>query len=82
MKIKSSQTLVNEVLNEIITISSNEVLELSSKKECNLIDIRDVRELENMGRIESSHHISRGMLGFWLDPKSPYFKEGKIDIDK
>ena len=47
-----------------------------------MIDIRDVRELENQGRIENSNHIPRGMLEFWLDPDSPYFKEGKLELDK
>ena len=35
-----------------------------------------------MGRIENSNHIPRGMLEFWLDPGSPYFKEGKLDMNK
>ena len=55
---------------------------MSNDGKCNLIDIRDVRELENLGRIENSNHIPRGMLEFWMDPDSPYFKEGKIDMDK
>ena len=49
---------------------------------CNLIDIRDIRELENQGRIENSQHIPRGMLEFWMDPESQYFKDGKIDMNK
>ena len=78
MPIKSSQTLVQEALKEIKTINSDEAYELSQNNDCNLIDIRDIRELEKEGRIESSHHIPRGMLEFWLDPSSPYFKEKKI----
>ena len=82
MAIKSSQTLVQEALNEIKTISPEEALKLSNNNKCNLIDIRDIRELENDGRIENSRHIPRGMLEFWLDPESIYFKEGKLDMDK
>ena len=82
MKIKSSQTLVNEALNQIKTLSPAEALEMVNSDKCNLIDIRDIRELEKMGRIENSHHIPRGMLEFWMDPDSPYFKEGKIDMKK
>ena len=82
MAIKSSQTLVQEALNEIKTISPEEALKLSNNNKCNLIDIRDIRELENDGRIENSRHIPRGMLEFWLDPDSIYFKEGKLDMDK
>ena len=82
MAIKSSQTLVQEALNEIKTISPEEALKLSNNNKCNLIDIRDIRELQNDGRIENSRHIPRGMLEFWLDPESIYFKDGKLDMDK
>ena len=82
MTIKSSQTLVAEALKEINTISSDEAYEKYNKNECNLIDIRDVRELEREGRIQDSNHIPRGMLEFWLDPDSAYFKEGKLDLNK
>ncbi|KRO55947.1 MAG: rhodanese [Pelagibacteraceae bacterium BACL5 MAG-120705-bin12] len=82
MTIKSSQTLVAEALKEINTISTDEAFELSNQGKCNLIDIRDIRELQNEGRVENSHHIPRGMLEFWLDPESVYFKEGKLDLNK
>ena len=82
MGIKSAQTLVAEALTEIKTLSPAEALEMVNSDNCNLIDIRDIRELEKMGRIENSHHIPRGMLEFWMDPDSPYFKEGKIDMNK
>ena len=82
MTIKSSQTLVAEALREIKTISTDEAFEKFSKNECNLIDIRDVRELEREGRIEDSNHVPRGMLEFWLDPESAYFKQGKLDLNK
>tara|TARA_B100001057_G_scaffold154539_1_gene154710 strand:+ start:224 stop:607 length:384 start_codon:yes stop_codon:yes gene_type:complete len=82
MTIKSSQTLVTEALKEIKTISSDEAYEKFNNNECNLIDIRDVRELEREGRIEDTNHIPRGMLEFWLDPESAYFKQGKLDLNK
>ena len=82
MIIKSSQTLVNEALKEIKTINPDQAFELAQNDKCNLIDIRDIRELEKEGRVENSHHIPRGMLEFWLDPESPYFKEGKLDQNK
>ena len=82
MPIKSSQTLVQEALKEIKTINTDEAYELSQNDKCNLIDIRDIRELEKEGRIENSHHIPRGMLEFWLDPESAYFKNGKLDLSK
>ena len=82
MNIKSSKTLVSEALNEIKTISADEAFTMITEEKCNLIDIRDVRELEKEGRIENSNHIPRGMLEFWLDPESPYLKEGKLDMNK
>jgi rhodanese-related sulfurtransferase len=82
MTIKSASTLVAEALKQIKTISPEEALEKLNNKTCNLIDIRDVRELERLGRIENSAHIPRGMLEFWMDPDSQYFKEGKIDMNK
>ena len=82
MKIKSSKDLVTEALSEIKTISPQEGLEKINNKSCNLIDIRDIRELERLGRIENSSHVPRGMLEFWMDPDSQYFKDGKLDMNK
>ena len=82
MTIKSSQTLVTEALREVKTISADEALTLSNEGKCTLIDIREKGELDKTGRIENSNHIPRGMLEFWLDPDGPYFKNGKIDMNK
>ena len=82
MNIKSSQSLVSEALDQIKTISSDQAYKMVSENQCNLIDIRDIRELEREGKVENSNHIPRGMLEFWLDPESPYFKEGKLDQNK
>ena len=82
MTIKSSQSLVKEALAQIKTISSEEAIKKINDKECNLIDLRDIRELEKNGRVENSIHIPRGMLEFWMDPESAYFKDGKIDMNK
>ena len=82
MNIKSSKTLVDEALKVIKTLSAEKALEKLKNNQCNLIDIRDVRELEKSGKIENSIHIPRSMLEFWLDPESIYFKEGKLDMNK
>ncbi len=82
MTIKSSQSLVSEALKEIKTISTDEAHLMVSDNQCNLIDIRDIRELQKEGQIEGANHIPRGMLEFWLDPESVYFKEGKLDLNK
>jgi len=83
MNIKSSQKLVEEAQKNIETISAKQVKDLVEKKEISLIDIRDIRELWKEGTIENSIHIPRGMLEFWLDPKSSYYQEKKIqDVKK
>ena len=82
MNIKSSQSLVIEALKDIKTITPQDALKLSNEGKCSLIDIREKGELDKTGRVENSNHIPRGMLEFWLDPESPYFKSGKIDMDK
>ena len=82
MKIKSSSELVQAALEEIKTISPEEALNLSKEDKCNLIDIREKGELDKTGRVEDSNHIPRGMLEFWLDPQGPYFKSGKLDMNK
>jgi len=82
MAIKSSQTLVSEALSKVKTITADEALKLSNEDRCTLIDIREKGELDKTGRIENSNHIPRGMLEFWLDPEGPYFKSGKIDMNK
>ena len=82
MKIKSSSELVENALKEIKTISPNEAYKLSNNGKCNLIDIREKGELDKTGRVEGSSHIPRGMLEFWLDPESAYFRNGKLDMNK
>jgi len=78
MKIKSSKDLVDEAIKKIKTLSANEAKEKLDKQEITLIDLRDIRELWKEGTLKNSIHIPRGMLEFWLDPNSSYYKEKKI----
>ena len=82
MNIKSIQTLVSEAMREIKTINAGEAFEMVKKNNCNLIDIRDARELENTGKVEDSVHITRGMLEIYLDPNSALFQQGILDQNK
>ena len=82
MNIKSSEILVEEAKKSIETLNSEEVKQLVEKKEVTLIDVRDIREIWKEGTVENSKHIPRGMLEFWLDPESAYFKEGKLDLNR
>ena len=80
--IKSIQTLVSEAMDEIKTISADEAYEMVEDKKCNLIDIREINELESSGRVEGANHMPRGMLEVYLDPNSPIFQNGQINRDK
>ena len=82
MTIKSIQTLVSEAMQEIKTINADDAYKMIEDNECNLIDIREARELEKTGSVENSVHISRGMLEIFLDPNSVYFQKGKLDQNK
>jgi len=82
MTIKSIQILVSEAMQEIKTINADEALKMVEDNNCNLIDIRDARELESSGSVENSIHISRGMLEIYMDPNSALFKQGVLDQNK
>ncbi len=78
MNIKSSQKLVEEANKNIETLRAEDVKRLYDNDQITLIDVRDIRELWNEGTIENAKHIPRGMIEFWLDPKSSYYKSNKI----
>ena len=82
MSIKSIQTLVSEAMQEIKTINADEALKMVEDDNCNLIDIREVRELESTGKVENSVHIPRGMLEIYLDPNSALFQHCVLDKNK
>ncbi|MCF3594796.1 rhodanese-like domain-containing protein [Rhodobacteraceae bacterium LMO-12] len=60
---------------QITSLSTQEAEAMVAAGEALLVDIRDPRELSRDGRIEGAFHAPRGMLEFWVDPQSPYFKE-------
>ena len=82
MNIKSPQSLVQEALKEVKTISPEEALEKCKNNQCNLIDIRDAAELENTGSVENALHISRGLLEFSVHLDSPYVAQNVLDLEK
>ena len=82
MSIKTIQKLVSEAMSEVKTIDAEQAYQMLQDKNCNLIDIREINELENTGRVEGASHIPRGMLEVYLDPNSPIFQNGKIDQNK
>tara|TARA_Y100000741_G_scaffold343293_1_gene306997 strand:- start:829 stop:1215 length:387 start_codon:yes stop_codon:yes gene_type:complete len=82
VNIKSSKTLIEEALSQINTIEPSEAKKLIDNDKCNLIDIRETTELENLGRVDKACHIPRGMLEFWIDPNSQFFANGQLDANK
>jgi rhodanese-related sulfurtransferase len=76
MKLKTSKQLVTEAMDKIKTILPDDLKEILKKDtSALLIDIRDIRELKKSGKIKVAKHMPRGMLEFWLDPESPYYKK-------
>ena len=73
--IKSSKTLVAEARKKITNIAPNDALKFYNNDNYLFIDLRDIRELKNNGKIKNAKHVPRGMLEFWIDPKSPYYKD-------
>ena len=82
MNIKSIQNLVSDAMGEIKTINADEAYQKFENNNCNLIDIREINELDNTGRVEGASHIPRGMLEVYLDPNSPIIQNGQVDKNK
>nr|WP_216861442.1 rhodanese-like domain-containing protein [Polynucleobacter sp. UB-Piko-W3] len=68
-------------MTQIETVPLAKAQDLLGDSNTVFVDIRDVRELEREGMIPNAMHAPRGMLEFWVDPESPYYKpifgEGK-----
>ena len=75
MTIKSCLSLVREAKQKIKSINFKKALKLHSEGETMFIDLRDIRELEKIGKIKNAKHVPRGMLEFWIDPNSPYYRD-------
>ena len=60
---------------EIEALSPAQAHELLGNDDVLFVDIRDIRELQREGKVPDAFHATRGMIEFWIDPESPYFKE-------
>ena len=74
--------LVEEANKVIDTVPVDEAVAMHADPDVVFVDLRDVRELEREGRIPGAFHMPRGMVEFWVDPASPYFKSGVFGADK
>jgi rhodanese-related sulfurtransferase len=79
---KGFQTLVDEAMAQVITYSVDQVRERLNDYKVQIVDIRDPRELEKEGTLPGALLAPRGMLEFWVDPASPYFKSIFADESK
>ncbi len=71
---KGFRQLVDEAMEEVKTYTVEDVQARMSDPALQIVDIRDPRELERDGTVVGALHAPRGMLEFWVDPASPYFK--------
>lgn len=66
--------MLAEAGTRIVDLSVSEALAMRGRDDVTFVDIRDPRELDREGHIPGAFHCPRGMLEFWIDPESPYFK--------
>jgi rhodanese-related sulfurtransferase len=71
---KNVMSMVAAAKREIEEIEVAEAVKLAGRDDVVLVDIRDIRELSRDGKVPGAFHAPRGMLEFWIDPASPYFK--------
>ena len=71
----SSADMVNAARARIEEIETKDLIAMVGDPEVVIVDIRDIRERQRSGHIPGSVHAPRGMIEFWVDPDSPYFKE-------
>lgn len=69
------KALVAEAEAVIETLPVGEAIALHGQDGVTFVDIRDPRELERKGGVPGAYHAPRGMLEFWIDPQSPYFRD-------
>jgi rhodanese-related sulfurtransferase len=79
---KGFRALVDEAMAQVTTWTVAETRERMADPSVQMVDIRDVRELQAEGTLPGSYHAPRCMLEFWVDPESPYHKKIFADDSK
>lgn len=72
---KGYQVLVDEAMAEVTTYTVDQAQAKLSDPRVQFVDVRDIRELERDGVIPGAIHAPRGMIEFWVDPDSPYYRD-------
>ncbi|MGV8954721.1 MAG: rhodanese-like domain-containing protein [Cypionkella sp.] len=78
----NAATLVARARARITEVDTETAIAMASDPNVVIVDIRDPRERERTGYIAGSVHAPRGMVEFWVDPESPYFKPVFGQADK
>ncbi|MEQ8334206.1 rhodanese-like domain-containing protein [Nisaea sp.] len=73
--IKTVDSMVAEANEQVRIVSVEDAKAMIGSDDVTFIDVRDVREIAKSGRIPGARHVPRGMLEFWIDPASPYYKD-------
>ena len=71
----TSAEMVAAARAKIEELEASDLIAMLNDPNVVIVDIRDPRERERSGYIPNSFHAPRGMIEFWIDPQSPYFKE-------
>lgn len=71
----SAKELVDQANAEIITVNVEEARLAQQEDRAVVVDLRDIRELQKLGKIPGAVHAPRGMLEFWIDPENEYYRE-------
>jgi 2-hydroxychromene-2-carboxylate isomerase/rhodanese-related sulfurtransferase len=72
---KGYKAMLDEAEETITTLSISQAQEKLGQPNVVFVDLRDPRELEREGMVPDALHATRGMLEFWVDPASPYYKK-------
>ena len=81
LKLSSAQMVTNARV-RIKEIETPDLIAMLDDPNVVIVDISDIRERQRSGYIPGSFHAPRGMIEFWVDPDSPYFKDIFAQEDK
>jgi rhodanese-related sulfurtransferase len=77
--LRSSKDLVEEASTRVTALPPRQVADLLGDPAYLVVDIREPRELEREGALPGAYRAPRGMLEFWVDPQSPYYRPALDD---
>jgi len=79
---QTAAQMVAQARARITEIETTDLIAMHGREDLVIVDIRDIRERQRSGYIPGSLHAPRGMIEFWVDPESPYFKPAFVQTGK